>query len=181
VGTQWLRWLGVVIALVLMAGGPGDPPTAHAGEQTLVDGVLHVRNPAEPPDGVERLALEELWRIDEDSELLIGLPTAVAVDGTGRVHVLDAQLNQVHLFTLDGEHLGTRFREGEGPGEIRNPSDMIVAADGTVGILQESSPPTAPSASCRSSPARSYASMPTAIRCRVSIPVVHPRRAAGAC
>jgi hypothetical protein len=111
---------------------------AGAGEEAVVDGVLHVRNPAEPPDGVHRWELEELWRIgEEEDELLLGLPTRVAVDGESRVHVLDAQLNHVHVFSPDGELLTTLFREGDGPGEIRNPSDMIVESDGSVGVVQE--------------------------------------------
>lgn len=111
---------------------------AGAGEEVVIDDVLHVRNPAEPPEGVERWELEELWAVGEEGDdLLLGLPTRVAVDPKNRIHILDAQLNTVHVFSLEGEHLTSLFREGDGPGEIRNPSDMFVEADGSVGIVQE--------------------------------------------
>ena len=44
------------IALVLLAGG-WNPSLA--GEEVTVDGVLHVRNSAEPADGTETISLKE--------------------------------------------------------------------------------------------------------------------------
>ncbi len=110
---------------------------ASAGDEVYIDGVLHIRNGTEPSEGTSKLELEELWRVGADSDLLIGLPTRVAVDSEKRIHVLDAQLNQVQVFSPDGEHLSTLSREGNGPGEMRNPSDMIVEENGDVGIVQE--------------------------------------------
>lgn len=108
------------------------------GQEVTVDGTLHVRNPAEPPEGIQHWYLEEEWCVGcSDSELLLGLPIRVALDGEGLLHILDAQLNQVHIFSVTGEHLATHFRGGEGPGEIRNPSDLVVWPDGTMGVLQE--------------------------------------------
>jgi len=112
--------------------------TALAGEVVDVDGVPHVRNPAEPPGGIETLELEEIWRVGGDEgELLLGLPTGLDVDAAGRIYILDAQLNQVHVVSPDGEVLATRSREGDGPGEMRNPSDLIVWPDGGIGVVQE--------------------------------------------
>ncbi len=122
----------VMLVLLLLA------PAVTAGEVVTVEGVPHIRNGETPPGGVERRELEELWRVGgEDDDLLLGLPTRVAIDGQGRIHILDAQLNHVHVFSSEGELLATHFREGEGPGEIRNPADLIVTADGTMGVLQE--------------------------------------------
>jgi hypothetical protein len=113
-------------------------PLARAGEEVEIDGRLHIRNPAEPPQGIQRITLEKLWQAGgEDEELLLGLPTRVVAGPEGRIHVLDAQLNQVHVFSPDGALLATHFREGDGPGEIRNPSDLLVTGDGTMGVLQE--------------------------------------------
>ena len=127
-----MKTLTCVLALVLVALG------ARAGEEVEIDGRLHVRNPAVPPEGVVTIELEELWRFGGDEgEVLLGLPTGLGTDTAGRIHVLDAQLNQVHILDADGKLLATRFREGDGPGEIRNPSDLIVWPDGTLGIVQE--------------------------------------------
>lgn len=97
-----------------------------------------VKNPSQPLGAVEHWYLEQEWLVGGDeSELLIGLPTRVTTDAQGRIYVLDAHLNQVHVFSQVGEHLGTHFREGEGPGEIQNPSDLIVWPDGAMGVVQE--------------------------------------------
>lgn len=124
--------LGLLGALLILFGS-----SALAGQEIQRDYVLHILNPAKPPEGVVRWELDELWRIDADSDLLIGLPTRVAVDAERRIHVLDAQLNHVQVFSLSGEHLATLSREGDGPGEMRNPSDMLVEPNGNVGIVQE--------------------------------------------
>jgi hypothetical protein len=113
------------------------PTLTLAGEGEGLDRVPHIRNPATPREGIERVVLEELWRVDEESELLFGLPTRVAYDAEGRIHVLDAQLNHVFVFSPEGELLETLSRDGDGPGEMRNPCDMVVYPNGDVGILQE--------------------------------------------
>jgi hypothetical protein len=135
--------LTVVIALApALAGAAGaDGPKRAAVPQTeevTIDGVLHVRNPAEPPGGIEHWYLEEEWCVGcRDGDMLLGLPTRATTDAAGRVYILDAQLNHVHVYSPEGERLKTYFREGEGPGEIRNPSDLVVWPDGAMGVLQE--------------------------------------------
>ncbi len=127
-----LLLLGVFL-LSLMFGS-----SASAGDEVTIDGVLHIQNPAEPPEGIETIDLEELWRVGgEDGDLLLGLPTGLDVDDAGRIYLLDAQLNQVHVISPEGQILGTRSREGDGPGEMRNPGDLIVWPDGSIGIVQE--------------------------------------------
>jgi hypothetical protein len=133
-----LRTLAMLAAPIVVSLAAPFVAPATAGEEVLVDGVLHVRNPAEPPDGVETWRLEELWRVgDRDDELLLGLPTGLGWDAAGRIYILDAQLNQIHILSPDGELLATRSREGDGPGEMRNPSDLIVWPDGRIGVVQE--------------------------------------------
>jgi hypothetical protein len=123
---------------VALAPTPALAAGAKQAEEITMDGVLHVRNPAEPPGGIEHWHLQEEWCVGcQDSEMLLGLPTRVTTDAAGRVYILDAQLNQVHIYSPEGVHLETRFREGDGPGEVRNPSDLIVWPDGAMGILQE--------------------------------------------
>jgi len=118
---------------LLLAAVPGI-----AGEVVEVDGTVHVKNPADPPEGVQVVTLEEIWEFGgEDGPVLLGLPTGLGRDVEGRIYVLDAQLNQVHVLGPDGTLLATRFREGDGPGEIRNPSDLIVWPDGGLGVVQE--------------------------------------------
>jgi hypothetical protein len=60
----------------------------------------------------------------------------IATDEKGNVYVLDGQLNQIVLFSSNGEYVRTIGREGEGPGEFRRPSDLFLTADGNVAVIQ---------------------------------------------
>lgn len=112
--------------------------TASATEVVTVDGVPHVRNGAEPRDGRLTVELRELWRVGgEDDDTLFGLIPRVCTDEESNVYVLDSQLCQVSVYDRDGELVRTIFREGEGPGEVREPRDMLLLADGRVGLIQE--------------------------------------------
>jgi hypothetical protein len=85
---------------------------------------------------VETLRLEETWcRGGENDDIVFGWITEVASDDAGNIYVFDAQLVNVLVFAPDGELLRTLFREGEGPGEVRGPSDMAVLGDGSVALL----------------------------------------------
>jgi hypothetical protein len=109
-----------------------------AGDIQVIDGRTHVRNPSVPPEGVEVVDLEEMWEFGgEDGPVLLGLPTGLGCDRAGRIYVLDAQLNQDHVLDDAGRLLATRFWEGDGPGEIRHPCDLIVWPDGKLGVVQE--------------------------------------------
>lgn len=100
--------------------------------------VEHVDNPARPAEGRFDVTLHELWRVGgEDGEVILGLVPRVETDRHGNVHILDSQMCQVSIYDPQGKLLRTVFREGEGPGEVRHPRDMIVMPDGRVGLVQE--------------------------------------------
>jgi hypothetical protein len=125
--------LFVWLALLLLAA----PPT-RAGDVTLIDGVPHILNPAQPPQGVQTLELEELWRVGgEDDEVFFGFIGKVCCDAQGNVYILDSQVCRVYVYAPDGRLLRTLFREGDGPGEVRRPRNMALLGDGTVGVIQE--------------------------------------------
>ena len=114
------------------------PAGTRAAERITLEGVEHVRNGAVPRDGRQTVTLKEVWRAGgEDGDLMFGLVPRVATDRQGRVYVLDSQLCQVHVFSPDGELLRSLFREGEGPGEVRRPRDLLLTGDGRVGLIQE--------------------------------------------
>lgn len=101
------------------------------------DGVLRIDNPAQPANGVEVLELQEKWRDGgEDGETLFGLVTKVLMDDSGNTYLLDTQLSEVQVFDSDGEFVHTLSREGEGPGEVRSPIDMLFMPDNGLGLVQ---------------------------------------------
>ncbi len=113
------------------------PGSAIAGEIRTVNGVVRILNSNEPVDGSVTLELEELWRAGgEDSDMLFGVIIRVLTGEDGNIYMLDMQLSEVHVFSPDGEFLRTLSREGEGPGEVRSPSDMLFTPDGRIGLVQ---------------------------------------------
>ena len=95
-----------------------------------------VRCPADPPQ-LRRLQLEEQWRIDsEDPEapLLGYFGQSQIFVHDGRVYMLDAQLCHILVYSSDGEYLTTIMREGDGPGEVRNPGAMLLRSDGNIAV-----------------------------------------------
>ncbi|MBD3236483.1 MAG: hypothetical protein GF330_07255, partial [Candidatus Eisenbacteria bacterium] len=99
----------------------------------------HVRNSGPPLRGEHTLQLEELWRLDLESEaLLLGMIGDVAEGPDGNLYLLDRQTAEVHVFSSAGEHLRALSRQGEGPGETRRPRQLLFLADGTLGIVESS-------------------------------------------
>jgi hypothetical protein len=109
-----------------------------AGEESTVDGVVHIRNDATPRDGIQTLQLQELWRAggEDDYETIFGVIAQVLTDGDGNIYLLDQQLSEVQVYSPEGEYVKTLSREGDGPGEVRYPRDMLFLPDGTLGIVQ---------------------------------------------
>jgi len=116
--------LGTMIFLCAVLAPPAVPADVPGGE---------IAAPALPP---LTLSLEEIWRVGgESDELLFGTVTETTCDRDGNVYLLDSQLCHVVVISPRGEHLRTLSREGEGPGEVRQPRDVILLPDGTVGIM----------------------------------------------
>lgn len=102
----------------------------------IIDGVRHVRNSAEPLHGERTLHLEEVWRVDtDDEEELIGTITAALAGPDGTVWLADNQLGQVLVYSAEGRHLKTLSRQGEGPGEIDGPMQLLWMPGGGLGII----------------------------------------------
>lgn len=115
----------VLFALSLAGGTPARAET--------------IANPATPANGAMVLPLAELWRLGGESdadEEFFGVISDIAVAANGDVHLLDAQLHEVRVFDAEGGYLRTFGREGEGPGEFRRPRNLVLLADGTVGVVQ---------------------------------------------
>ena len=111
--------------------------TAFGAETVLVDGIPHIRNGSEPSGGVQDLHLDEIWRVggDED-EVFFGAAVRAIADDDGNIYVMDNQLSEVSVLSPDGEYLRTLGGEGDGPGELRGPSDIFFLSDGRLAVLQ---------------------------------------------
>lgn len=95
-----------------------------------------VNNPAQPENGVIKTSMEEQWRIGgDDEDLFFGTVERVHLGPDGNIYILDGQLCQVQVISPDGEFLRSVSKEGDGPGEVRQPGDFFVSPDGSINIL----------------------------------------------
>ncbi|MBP2681470.1 MAG: 6-bladed beta-propeller, partial [Candidatus Krumholzibacteriota bacterium] len=125
--------LGTFFAVAVGAGASPAKAQGWQGKEETRDGVVHVLNPADPGSAAVVLTPKELWRTGGDSDeedVLFGVVAQITSDDSGNVYALDAQLNQVVIFSPEGKYLRSIGREGEGPGEFQRPSDLFLSPDG---------------------------------------------------
>jgi hypothetical protein len=126
-----LTALLIVLSVTVVSAG------AWKGSETAKDGVVHVMNPKDSADKPVEIDAEELWRIGgEDDEEIFGVITDIIADREGNFYLLDAQLNEIKVYSSDGEYLRTIGREGEGPGEFRGAFGIFLVPGGNIGVLQ---------------------------------------------
>ncbi|MDX2473724.1 MAG: 6-bladed beta-propeller [Candidatus Krumholzibacteria bacterium] len=128
------QYLAMTLLLLLSAA----PATAEwQGTMDTVDGVTTITNPETPAFGNVSQELRELWRRGEDEdELFFGTIAEFLHDDEDNIYLLDGQLSEIHVFDPAGELVRTIGREGEGPGEFQNGSDMFWAPGDQIGIVQ---------------------------------------------
>ncbi|UCG50689.1 MAG: 6-bladed beta-propeller [Candidatus Latescibacterota bacterium] len=137
--TLWALAVFVTAAMVLIQCALPTQAADWKGKETTKDGIRCLVSPREPMEPRITSELEELWRIGgdtDDEDEFFGVILQILTDDHGNVYLLDSQLNQVKVFSPDGEYVREFGREGEGPGEFRFASDMFFTADGNIGVLQ---------------------------------------------
>lgn len=133
---HWRR-VGAVVVInclyVVTAMGEG-----WGGKEVIIGGELHVMNPASPIEAMVMKTPKELWRVggEDDEDVIFGVISSVVVDDTGNVYLLDAQLNQIYVFTSNGVYVRTIGCEGEGPGEFRRSAHMFLNPQGNIAVMQ---------------------------------------------
>jgi hypothetical protein len=125
--------------LFLLLGSAPRATGGWEGQEVIREGVKHVLNPATPAEGQAEIVLEELWRLggvtDEEGELF-GVVSSVFRDDQGGFYLLDSQLNEVKVYSPDGEFIRSIGRPGEGPGEFQNTGDACLLSDGRIAVVQ---------------------------------------------
>ncbi|HST61029.1 MAG TPA: hypothetical protein VLK84_20160 [Longimicrobium sp.] len=133
-----LRLAATTTLLLAACSGDAKKDRWQGTVETRPDGVVIVRNPAQG-----MWAEGEGWTVEEDLRIgiadgegptLFGGIAAVEADSAGRIWVLERQAKELRRFDARGKHTGTIGREGEGPGEFRDPIGLAWAPDGTLWI-----------------------------------------------
>ncbi|MCP4545140.1 MAG: hypothetical protein GY835_01590 [bacterium] len=107
------------------------------GSIESIDGVTCVLNPATGASSPKTLELKEVWRLGGDSDdpnEFFGLINSIRSDEEGNLYLLDAQLLEIKIFSPEGDFLRVIGREGEGPGEFRNPTGIVFLPNGNIGV-----------------------------------------------
>lgn len=131
--------VAIFICVAIVGAAAVTAAVEWRGQEITKNGVLTVVNPARPAQPHVEIVLEERWRIGgdtDDEDEFFGVLTHITADEAGNVYLLDAQLHQVNIYTRDGEFVRAIGREGEGPGEFRRPSGMLLVPGGSVGVIQ---------------------------------------------
>jgi hypothetical protein len=102
----------------------------------LAADVEHIRNDS-PQKSPVKVTLEELWRVGgDDGDLIFGAIVEAVADPVGNVYLFDHHMKQVEVISPEGDYLRTLSREGSGPGEVRQPRDMVFLPDGRLGLAE---------------------------------------------
>lgn len=100
-------------------------------EETSATNDFQIDNPSDgiwqdSPEVPFRFVLEQTFGAEEEpAEGMLASINSVVADDEGNVYVLDRRANQIIAFSPNGDFRWRAGREGEGPGEFRNPSSMI--------------------------------------------------------
>ncbi len=112
--------IGACAALAAFASACAVDDAPRADFVTAWDDVVPVTNagPAPPSRLDPVVSIGPKTLTDTGSPEEFGGVTSVALGPNGNVYVADARNREVRVFGLDGSHLRTFGREGEGPGEF---------------------------------------------------------------
>jgi hypothetical protein len=134
-------WIGLLLGVSILAVAGcaaenergGDAGAAWVGTITTEDDITTVRNQAGSLwGGTARLIEEASIGVEAGEDAyMFGRVRSVAAS-PDRIYVLDSQVPALRAYDRDGRHVMDLGREGEGPGEFRNPSAVGVDAEGRV-------------------------------------------------
>ncbi len=128
--------------VVLACGGDSDTGGRWAGTvDTLENGVVLVSNPATGIwDSTTSWRLIEETRIgsvDGDGPEVFSVVIGLEADESGRIYVLDRQIQEVRVFEENGSYVRTLGRAGEGPGEFRGADGLGWGPQGRLWVVDQ--------------------------------------------
>ena len=138
----------LILTVILLVACGQDSPSSPGNLTTTFDtinGVVHVSNTGDPPEW----RLTQVVSIGPESITETGAPDefggvrSAALGPDNTLYVADLVNHEVRVFGLDGAHLRTFGREGEGPGEFAGlhsiawVGDRLLALDYVMGRITE--------------------------------------------
>lgn len=136
--TRRRSYSGFALVLTLLAacggGSSGDIAGSWRAEREQLGDTSVVRTVGGSVWGDTMTLVPELaiGQLEGEEAYLFGNVRGVDVLDDGRIVVVDRQASQIRVFSPEGLHLLTMGREGDGPGELRNPDHVRVTSDGRI-------------------------------------------------
>jgi len=121
------------IAASMILVGCGQQKAKWKGTIEEQDGVIIVKNPAEPIYTKDVFRLEEDLTIDnveEDEGFTFQDITHIVVDDDENIYVSDSKAAFIKVFDKSGNYLRTIGKKGQGPGEFLYPFEILVMPQG---------------------------------------------------
>lgn len=124
--------IGSLLSVAAMATACADSSSASAGADASLDG-------SDVPVVLVTTDVASVGALDgAEWETFAGIGD-VAFDASGNLYIFDPDNYRVVVTDREGRHLRTLGREGEGPGELHQPSAMAVGRDGAVVVADGAS------------------------------------------
>jgi hypothetical protein len=124
--TRSLALLGSLAFAVTLPAGQYKVRTE--GGVTIV---TNGRKPSPPPGALTRLVLEELYTVgggdSPDASFVTATDLDVLADGT--VYVIDSKDSRVKVFDASGKFVRAFGRQGQGPGEMNQPTGILISPE----------------------------------------------------
>lgn len=102
------------------------------GEQETVNGIKIYKNDNNPSDRTVKLKAEFLFKLNEDTgdtTDVIRTVSAIKTDEAGNIFVLDRRKAKIFKFDLAGSLIKAFGQQGNGPGEMMRPMELLASGD----------------------------------------------------
>jgi len=102
------------------------------GEQETVNGIKIYKNDNNPSDRTVKLKAEFLFKLNEDTgdtTDVIRTVSAIKTDEAGNIFVLDRRKAKIFKFDPAGSLIKAFGQQGNGPGEMMRPMEMLASGD----------------------------------------------------
>ncbi|MFC1553943.1 NHL repeat-containing protein [candidate division KSB1 bacterium] len=104
-----------------------------------IDGVKHIHNIAPEWGDEVKIELKYVGMLGEDFTNDVNYefynPSTLLKDEDGNIYVLDSGNFRIQKFAPDGKYIMSIGKEGEGPGELKDPADMCFGLDGNIYVV----------------------------------------------
>lgn len=125
----WIVSLALLISTHIMTISCDQQKTEWKGTIEEEDGVMIIKNPKDPVYSEDIFSLEEEISIGKPKgreEYMFSQIIDVGVDDEENIYILDFKEAHIKVFNKNGEYLRTIGKRGQGPGEMKRPTNIHI-------------------------------------------------------